>query len=107
MAKWILAKNNRPPEYRELLCIFITMPDDVWHARREGEKYFGSCLDGEDLQEINGELLCWKPWPASPFRLAAPHEKSAQEDPIQKFFDLDAEAQKARQAVIDKTHNVK
>ena len=71
MSRWILAKTMEPPEKTEILAIFGDgLEDIVWHVKRQGDEYFGTCLDSEGTKKIGGDIICWQHWPASPFKCA-------------------------------------
>lgn len=73
--KWNFGKtsvcsvNVKPaPIGEEVLAVFEGSSGHVWHAIQDGEGVWtGSCLDGFGEQTMAGDLICWKPWPKSPF----------------------------------------
>lgn len=61
--------DNLPPIGEEVLAVFEGMAEFVWQAKLNGAgEWVGCCLDNEGVQKIASALICWKPWPKSPFK---------------------------------------
>ena len=61
--------NVKPaPIGEEVLAVFEGSAWHVWHAiQDEKGVWTGSCMDGDGEQTMAGNLICWNPWPKSPF----------------------------------------